>query len=54
MKLTDNGLRQGCVISPILYLIIMDTMPGVHNEHSMPDWDNGFLWEVFDNGFTDL
>lgn len=47
IRLGDNGLRQGCVISPLLYLIIIDTMSGQHNMHDMPTWDEGYIHEVF-------
>lgn len=52
IRLADNGLRQGCVISPLLYLLILDTIPGMHNVHDMPEWDNDFMYQVFDNGFA--
>jgi hypothetical protein len=52
VRLGDNGLRQGCTLSPILYLLILDTLKSDHRKFCMPQWDNDFIKVVFDSGFN--
>jgi hypothetical protein len=42
VELTANDLRQGCTLSPILYLVVKNVL--VSKEHSvgMFDWDKGY------------
>ena len=51
MRLGDNGLRQGCALSPILYLVIMDTLRSGKPDTKMPEWDAGCIDKAFSYGF---
>jgi hypothetical protein len=50
MRLDANGLRQGCNLSPILYLVIINTLVAKPPGHHMPEWDEGFVEEAFNQG----
>jgi hypothetical protein len=50
VRLNANGLRQGCNLSPILYLLIIDTMISKQPDTDMPAWDKGFLNTAYSQG----
>jgi len=54
VHLNANGLRQGCNLSPILYLVIINTLVAKTPGHPMPDWDDGFVEEAFNQGVQGL
>ena len=54
VHLKDNGLRQGCTLSPILYLVILNTISDDSSGTPMPNWDNEFIHEVYSNDFDKL
>ena len=41
VKLTANGLRQGCTLSPVLDLVVINVLVSKDPDVSMPDWDEG-------------
>ena len=45
----DNGLRQGYALSPILYLVILNTISDDSSAIPMPNCDNGFMQEAYSN-----
>ena len=50
IKLDDNGIRQGCNLSPILYLIIINTLVSEEPSWEMPEWDKEFRGEAYKQG----
>ena len=42
VKLDDNGIRQGCNLSPILYLIVINTLVSEEPSCEIPEWDKKF------------
>lgn len=50
IKLDDNGIRQGCNLSPILYLIIINTLVSSEPGCEMPEWDKQFRKEAYSQG----
>jgi len=54
IHLDANGLRQGCTLSPILYLVIIDALVSDKPGTVMPDWDEGFIDIAFTQGVQTL
>ena len=50
IELDDNGIRQGCNLSPMLYLIIINTLVSKEPECEMPEWDKQFRREAYNQG----
>ena len=50
----DNGLRQGCTLSPILHLVILNTISEDSSAIPMPNWDIGFIQGAYSNDFDKL
>ena len=50
IHLDANGLRQGCTLSPVLYLVIVDALVSDKPGTVMPDWDEGFIDIAFTQG----
>ena len=42
VELTANDLRQGCTLSPILYLVVINVLVSKQPHVSMLDWDEGY------------
>ena len=51
VNLNENGIRQGCVLSPLLYLIIINTIGDPGENIVMPEWDKGAVEQAFANDF---
>ena len=54
IRLDANGLRQGCVLSPILYLLIINALVSARPDIEMPAWDSGFIDSAFNQGVQHL
>ena len=54
IHLNANGLRQGCVLSPIMYLLIINALVVEAPSTTMPEWDDGFMATVFQQGVQPL
>jgi len=54
IDLNSNGLRQGCTLSPILYLLIINALVSESPNKEMPAWDLNFVQNVFNQGVQPL
>ena len=54
VELTANGLRQGCTLSPILYLVIINALVSKEPDVSMPDWDDNYRHYDYSSGVQSL
>ena len=54
VELTANGLRQGCTLSPILYLVIINVLVAGEPKVSMPGWDEGYRAYAYSSGVQNL
>ena len=51
---TANGLRQGCTLSPILYLVVINVLVSKESDVSMLDWDGGYRAYAYSSGVQNL
>ena len=54
VELTANGLRQGCTLNPILYLVVINVLVSKEPNVSMPDWDDGYRAYAYSSGVQNL
>ena len=53
VELTANGLRQGCTLSPNMYLVVINILVSKEPNVSMSDWDKGYRKYAFSSVGTD-
>ena len=54
VRLCDNGLRQGCVLSPLLCLVIINALVSDAPKAHMPAWDKGYKNLCYKQGVQPL